>query len=408
MLRRALSKGFTLATRTKRTYLFVIVFASLVVISLITVNQLNQYETDMILNIRGCIVSPGTITKTDFEDSALFKKFSTIQNYARGIYVVYGIVLHLYGTDVGFVWLEPWGGVKYEPEIPWVIDEVKPTKIIEGGSLNYVANNEGVIGRSFNLSFTLGEIANISVSAGVGGSIAFDVKGTKITLKIVGKSIENFNSFANVLDLDASSIIFVTKPFMDRLRSEIFSEIYGDEIDSHVYVLRVIFTAKGDVFSLGTLLALDNKIDKNRDKIEEIITDAGYKPEVITTIRGKELLNSTITTIILFLIVLFIGIIYAFMLVSFRRIDIATLRAIGWGSGHIFTLVLGEFMLTIFTGTFIGIIAATVFFFVNGIPTTILPFIVSLIMALLSLIVGLVILRKRVLRIPPMEAFRTQ
>ena len=125
-------------------------------------------------------------------------------------------------------------------------------------------------------------------------------------------------------------------------------------------------------------------------------------------VAAKEYLSAVFMTIVSFLLTQLIGVVYAIMLISFRKFDIATLRAIGWGASHIRALAIGEFSLTIVLGYIIGAIIGAIMLTIYSIPMTIYSFLGSLITVAISMGIGLLAVYKRVLGIPPMEAFRAR
>lgn len=403
---RALRKGFTMATRTKKTWVFIAIFALLTFLSITSVNNIYSFETDRLIEVRGYVVEPKSVTSEDtFLDSNLYYALDVnVKQYARGIYIVYGAVLELGpATKIGVVWLEYFDNVVYEREIPWIVTEIKPTKIISGRPLN-MNEHEAIVGENFKLSFVVRE-TNITIITN-SGAIEFKTKRGEEKVNIVGTSSEDFGKFAEKLpDIDSTSIIFITPEVYTRLRD---LEVSG--IDTK-YVLRIIITAKGGS-ALGPTDALNiGEIDHNRKQIESIIEDAkgdDYSVISLERISVKEYASAVSLAVISFLVTVLIGGFYAFILVSFRKMDIATLRAIGWGSRHIRVLAIGEFMLTVFVGYIVGSIGSIITIFYYNIPSIYLSFIFAFGVVIFSMLIGLLIITRRVLGIPPMEAFRAR
>ncbi len=409
---RAIGKGFVLAKRSKKTWVFTILFTLLVWLTITNINEIHKLDTDNLLNLRGVSISfrgGNIMTEEEFDESDFAKNIlSEVAEYARGIYLVCGSVIDLGSTRIGIVWIKPHRYKLYSSEMPWIVQEIKPTKIIEGRSLDMSSQDEAVVGKAFSLYFQIGG-RNVYVSANVGSKITFEFGSVVAPLTIVGVSIDDFNFFAESLsdafgyEINASSILFTTQNFIERLGGELISR-------ANTYVLRVIITAGGEIGLLNILTAGD-MIDRNRDRIKNIIVDSGYSDlmDTITPeISGQEYEQSITIIVVSTLIMLLITMIYAFILVSFRKTDIATLRAIGWGSKHIFSLALGEFILTILLGYFLGALFSTVFFMYNRIPFSGWIYLVAFGIIFISILVGLTIIHRRVLRIPPMEAFRAR
>jgi len=409
---RALSKGFVLAKRSKKTWVFTVLFMLLVWLTITNINDIHKLETDSLLNLRGVSVSfrGGNILTEDRFDNSDFSQniLREVMEYSRGIYLVCGAVLDLRSTKIGLIWVKPYRDKVYRPEMPWIVQEIKPTKIIEGRAINMDADDEALVGREFSLYFQVGE-NNIYVSAEVGSKITIEFGSVVAPLVIVGVSSDDFSFFAEALSsklgetINTSSILFTTQRFIDSLGGELVSR-------ENTYVLRVIITASGEI-NIFNLFSAGGKIDQNRDKIKSIIIEGGYSGFIDTIapeLSGQEYQQSITIIMLSVLIMLLITMIYAFILVSFRKTDIATLRAIGWGSKHIFALAFGEFVLTILLGYFLGAVFSAAFFLYNRIPFSGWIYLVSLGIVFVSILVGLIITHRRVLKIPPMEAFRAR
>ncbi|MEX0568607.1 MAG: hypothetical protein Q6363_005530 [Candidatus Njordarchaeota archaeon] len=266
---RALRKGFVMATRTKKTWIFIAIFALLTFLSITSINNIYSFETDRIAEIRGYVVEPKSITLTDdFQNSDLYYALDTdVKEYARGIYVIYGAVLDLGpATRIGIVWLEYFDNKIYEPEVPWIVTEIKPTKIVSGRSLD-MNKAEAVVGGNFKLGFAVGE-TNITIVMN-SGTIEFKTKNGEETVSIVGVSSEDFGKFAEKLPgVDSESIIFTTADVYTKLHR---LEVSGIE---DTYILRIIVTARGgSAFNIGELANI-GEIDSNRKQIEDIINSA--------------------------------------------------------------------------------------------------------------------------------------
>ncbi len=402
---RALRKGFLVATRTKRTWGFIAVFVILTMLAILFINNVHAYETDDVLEVRGYVVTPKDIMpRSEFEREPIWGTLrGEITRYARGVYVVFGAVVELRrGARIGIAWLEPIGGVKYEPEMPWVVSEVKPTKIIEGEPLDLSAH-QAVVGRDFSVTFPV-DGSNITLSM-PSGSLIFETTRGRESVEIVGVSSESFSLLAKKLPgVTPSSVVFTTKTVYESLHAVGVSGI------DDVYVIRIIVTARGGGLSPRGLMTISD-IDKNRDYIEETLGGVlgdKFEPVTIEKRSSREYLRALSLAVGFLLMTCALALFYAFILVSFRKFDVATLRAIGWGSNHIRALVVGEFTLTIFAGYVIGSLLSIPVLLYYRLPVSGLEFLVAFAIIVFSMIVGLIIISYRVLKIPPMEAFRAR
>ncbi len=402
MSMRALKKGAIMATRTRKSWVFIVLFGILTVFSILSMSSVYAYETDQLIGIRGYVFTPkDMISKTDFEKSNFYGYLRDIEDYTRGIYVVFRTKISLMGgVSIGILWVEPYFDKQYDKEMPWVIGEIRPTKIGTGRTVNfdkYRSTYEGVIPEDFEIVFPM---ENMSITFDY-GKLAFDTPAGEISVDIVGKSLAKFSNFWGS-ESEARQSIFVTYAVFSELeRSGIVSE-------SDIYVARVVVTvAGGSVTSPWNV----NKIEKNKRSIEEKLDKYGdtlefnvARPEK----SAKEYISDMSLMLISLLLVLILGLIYAFILVSFRKFDIATLRAIGWGSSHIRALTMGEFSLTIIVGYILGTVVGGILLTAYKVPITPYSFLISLAILLVSILAGLLLISKRVLGIPPMEAFRAR
>ena len=397
---RALRKGVVMATRTKKSWVFIALFVILTTLSILSMNNVYAYETNQLIDIRGYVFRPKEqISEAEFENSNFSLFLKEIKAYTRGIYVVFrGEIPLARGVSIGVLWISPVHSELYYKEMPWVIEEIKPTKIESGRTIDFNKYRdvcEGVIPKDFEIEFPM---ENISVSFDR-GRIVFPsrVGGMEINISIVGKSLVKFDDFWGS-EVQAKQSLFVTSAAIEALEDSIIN----------ISVARVIVTVAGGSAASPWNI---NKIEENKKRIEEKLSEYSDRIEFKYDRPGispREYMSSVSLTGISLLLVLMLGGMYAFILVSFRKFDIATLRAIGWGSGHIRALVIGEFSLTMVVGYIFGTIVGGILLVSYRVPITPFSFLISLATLLFSIVIGLLIISKRVLKIPPMEAFRAR
>ena len=144
-------------------------------------------------------------------------------------------------------------------------------------------------------------------------------------------------------------------------------------------------------------------------------------PELESTSELLLLLISLVSTISL-------SILYAFIIINYRKTEIATLKCIGYTNGNIRTLIIGELVwvtmvaFTIIAEVLIHISAISTYIKYTGaqideniLPDevtisapllSIFPIIITLALFLISQILGILIMYRRILRLRPIVALR--
>ncbi len=118
---------------------------------------------------------------------------------------------------------------------------------------------------------------------------------------------------------------------------------------------------------------------------------------------------------------IFLSILYSWIIVNYRRTEIATLKCVGYTNANVRTLIIGEIVWTTLSGFFIAVeilfhflaIAALGSFTLNTSPVTGLTPPVSILNALMTLglfllvqVVGMLLAYNRVLKVRPIMALR--
>jgi ABC-type antimicrobial peptide transport system permease subunit len=147
-----------------------------------------------------------------------------------------------------------------------------------------------------------------------------------------------------------------------------------------------------------------------------------FETYIIKEDRGTQelllLLISLVSTISL-------SILYAFIIINYRKTEIATLKCIGYTNGNIRTIIVGELVwvtmvaFTIIAEVLIHISAVFTYVKYTGaqisddiLPTisvpllSIFPIIITLALFLISQVLGILIMYRRILRLRPIVALR--
>jgi ABC-type antimicrobial peptide transport system permease subunit len=116
---------------------------------------------------------------------------------------------------------------------------------------------------------------------------------------------------------------------------------------------------------------------------------------------------------------------YGFLLTTFRKTEIATLKCIGWSNGNLRILIVGEILLVSVSAFLlfieVGIHVSGLSYYVSGDPFKPFPFVppvvqsillarnqllVAFIVVVLAQIPGILLANWRILAVKPMEALR--
>ena len=266
---RAFKRGVIIATRTKKTIVFIIIFAALITLSIQSTNSIHTFDTDRLMEIRGYIFTPKQpIAVQDFENitNEFHQLIEGIKGYARGIYVIYVADIELSPrVHIGVLWIRPYDDIEYPKEMPWIVEEIKPTKIVEGRTLDfsrYKVAKEAVVSEDFAIMFPLDDKQiQLTFETGI---LRFSGAAGETEINVVGKSSVIFDTFRVPGGLNSSSLMFVTYGVADDLEDK------GFITRDNKYIAKVIVTVKGgDVFSPWNI----GEIEENKDKIESVIEE---------------------------------------------------------------------------------------------------------------------------------------
>lgn len=349
----------------KRFTVFGLLFMILSGMLIIQGLRLDSYNTNNLVRARGVVV------EGDEVDTVV----NTVGDEARGIYPLhYG---EIENTNVGVISPEPKrtsGG-----EINWILSDVglNPSSLESG----HFPSERGEALINENYTIKKGDIT-VGVAA----------VGAQISLYGEDLTVSGVYSESAVKDLSggAKNLIYVNYGIFKSLRRDLTS----------TSVQRIVITADGD-YLFGS--AMDN-----REEIETKLSGEGLSIKKSDKLRAPEYREILLQTLFTFFSSLILVALYSYLVVRFRRDEIATLRAIGWSGGEIKQYVLAELfamvLISYLISLFFSIVGA---YYYIGVPVkSILTFLGTLGVAFLALAFGWLIISKGVLKVSPMEAFR--
>ena len=385
----------------KRTISMIILFTILLSIVLYQISRVDSYNTDSLIYTRGVILSPTHNLSAKDAYQKIDSIYSSVDIYTSAVFVVYYV--NIVPGQVAVISVKPFRELSGGFDWRWVVDEIKPTKIVKGRHIESVG--EAIINDYYRLSVSSGGIIFSHERIGVGDVITLRGNGKFVKLKVVGLFNTTKVGFRDLAG-DVSSLIVVSWKDFEKIVLDIFGEpISSVDNADFVYVKRVIFLAKGNLLS--------GEVSKNlrelKNSLAEIVANSkDFKVSAFENIdpsRFKTDLTWAITSIAISIILSFM---YAFILVKFKGKDIATLRAIGWSKKDVIFFTFGEFFLIISLSYILSIVAINFYVILLNI-TLYIPILVyfeTLFIAMLSILFGYIIVSRRITKIPPIRAFR--
>lgn len=366
------TSGIKAAIRQRKRFtVFGILFIFLSGTMILQGLELDSYNTDNLLMARGVVIdNPGG------------RWITSVLGEVRGEYRVHYATI-AGSTDLGLISVEGHQQASRQGELPWILEELKPTKLSKGrfpsGQGEFLINND----------YTIGE-----------GGVKFSVAAIGAHLQIDGVDLEVTGIYPEgvVSNLagtgGAENVIYVHWSDFDLL-----NENGNIDRGSHE-IRRIVLTAKGSYITGSAM--------ENREDIFTILSGQGYDFEGSEKLGFSAYRRMLLQTLFTFVSSLFLAALYSFLMVKFRKNEVATLRAIGWSGKEIKTYVLAELfaiiLLSYLISLMFSLIAAHYYY---ELPiTSLITFIGSFSVVLLALSFGWLIISKGVLGVSPMEAFR--
>ncbi|MGQ4892875.1 MAG: ABC transporter permease [Candidatus Njordarchaeia archaeon] len=385
----------------KRTVPMVILFTILFSIVTYQLVKVNSYSTDALTYTRGIIITANGDVPGSTAYNEISNMYSAVDNYVQAVFVVYYVEL-IPGT-LGMITVKAFEGHSGGYDWRWVLDETKPSKIVIGRHIQ--ARGEAIV----NSGYSIQSVSNgMEISQKV-GVVGFDItiaRGEKSkTLKVVGLYNTTRPGYQQLAGTSKNLLVVSWEDFKEIVEDIWPSGVENAEKADYVYTRRVIFFAKGDLFS-GT-------ISKNLDSAKNTLsTHLSGNPDFSVENRQnvdpaafRSDLTWSVTTILIAIVLAFI---YAFIIVRFKGRDIATLRALGWRRRDVLAYSFGEFFLIIITGYILGVFLLWLYNLVMGVNLIMSSETlgISFGITIIGLLFGYFIVSRRVSAISPIKAFR--
>ena len=365
-------------------------------------SKIEAYSTDSLLSSRGVVVEAnGDVSVSDVYDYIGTLK-SGVREYLAALFVVYYV--ELIPGELGAITVRAYQGENGGFDWRWVIDETKPTRIIDGRHIS--SKGEVIVNYGYNFDISSGGLS-ISHTISPVGSIITIKSGDKSPLKLRIVGVYNVTQPGyNRLTGGAKNLIVMTWEDFSDLVTRIWPDPAGSVSRAdYVYVRRLVFLAKGDLMSGKNL----ESVSEIKTKLTDLLSgDSRFFIQSTQNIDPNAFRSDVTWGLLTILFSIILAFIYAFILVRFKSRDIATLRAIGWSRRDVMGYALGELFMIIVVSYLVSMMILSFFSVIFGIVLTLTPmvYLESIAVMFVTLFFGFIIVNRRVTKIPPEKAFR--
>ncbi len=403
---RLMRKAILVATRArKRLAIFVIIYAILAGMVILSIGRLAGYNTTGLVDQKSVVLEAtdfDTVTYDEAEqDSTTFEHIEGVEKVVSIYYVNFeggGNTIRIFGID---------------PSDRWAFENIKPDVISSGRYIE--RDGEILISENANLTTLYsqtvdGRTGTIFTEPGLGDSITFVAQGETKTFEVVGTFEEG-----QVDDDPGNTWMVVT---VDDLFEEILQDVLNvhktqPEINTVLFCYKIVIVAEGSVFwSAVRGGGVWDNVQGIVDYLDAATLQGTYETPDYTKKADNK--NEVIADMMLITAAFLGGALaasmYAFLITRFRRIEIATLKAIGYTNRNVWIMALGEILLASFAGFILGLLGISVYLGLTGETVVIFSrttLLTAFLIVVLIQVPAFIWSNKRTLKIPPAEALRT-
>lgn len=349
---RLIKNSVRFAFRAKRRWItFVIIFAFLSAFITFFAGVFNMYSTDELLEQKGFYIKAnGYGSVTDAQAQSIFTEISglsQVESVALFRYFDLGDYIRVFGVD---------------PDFQWAFREAKPSLITDG---HYVQSfGDAVVSQNATIKADVGTFpGNISVSLQKGDILHFENPTTTFELTVVGE-------IKDIIVAPDKLRIYITDTDFESLHTD-----FGASSPIYCYSMAVL--VKGDLYAPFNTDIYDNMntLDDPSEPLfiltENIVFGDWLDPDYAIPDTVKKDRASRFLYFIFGMVGgILLTILYNFLIVWFRRREIAVLRAMGYEKGEIRINLLGESLTISIVGYIIGILAILIYFWTQQMTFT--------------------------------------
>ncbi|MHA1346507.1 MAG: ABC transporter permease [Candidatus Heimdallarchaeaceae archaeon] len=394
---RLIKNSVRFAFRAKKRWItFVIIFAFLSAFITFFAGTFNQYATDDLLEQKGFYIkaqntesvkvnaSQAEALVDQIEDMVGIESVSMFRFFDLGDYIrVFGV----------------------EPGSSWMFKAAKPSLIRNG---RYISQpNDVVISTGSTIRADLGTFSsNVSATIHIGEQIKFiNALDTTFELNVVGEINDTINAPDKLR-------MFISNEDFDYLH-----ENFADTIP--IYCESISVLVIGSLYNPFSNEIFENMIryDEPSEPLFTLVNEGSFgswiPPDTVAESIKKQ--RATDFLIFIFGIVggILLTILYNFLIVWFRRREVAVLRAMGYEKREVRINLLGESLTISFVGYLIGILAILIYFWIQQMAfsnylltwTTLL---ISFVIVVVLTIPGLLLSSLSFVRVSPVILFKAR
>ncbi|MCK4895977.1 MAG: ABC transporter permease [Candidatus Heimdallarchaeota archaeon] len=394
---RLIKNSVRFAFRAKKRWItFVVIFAFLSAFITFFAGTFNQYATDDLLEQKGFYIKAQNteiIKVNESQAEALVDQIEDlpgIESVAMFRFFDLGDYIRVFGVD---------------PGSSWMFKSAKPSLIRSGRYI--IERSDVVISTGSTIKADLGTFSsNVSATLHIGEQINFvNAAETTFELNVVGEINDTVNA-------------------PDKLRmfisDEDFDYLHDNFADTTpVYCESISVLVIGNLYNPFSEEIFENMIryDEPSEPLFTLVNEGSYGSWVPPDTVAESVKKQRATDFLIFIFGIAGGILltilYNFLIVWFRRREVAVLRAMGYEKGEIRINLLGESLTISFVGYLIGILAIIIYFWIQQMAfsnylltwTTLL---ISFVIVVVLTIPGLLLSSLSFVRVSPVILFKAR
>ncbi len=334
----------------KRWFTFMIIFALLSAFVTLLVSEFNNFATADLMNHKGfysLAVENSTTLEQGEALKAQLEALEGVETVALFPYFDFGSYMRVFGVD---------------PEHKWMFSRAKPTTLTSGKYLSH--DGEVMASSNSSLKADFGETAiDVVVTIRKGEKITF-INNTGSAP--VMKTLEVVGDIDDDIKADGKLKIFVTMNDFEEIH-----DYYG--ADTTIYCYSIALIVQGDLFK-----PFDNTIEQNMQALRtpgsSFLTTVGNNTygdwqapiHSVPSETQKERARATLAFVVGVIGGFVLTILYNFLIVWFRKREIAILRAMGYKHTEIRISLLGEVLTISFFGYLTGVLGILIYYWFQG------------------------------------------
>jgi len=395
---RLIKNSVRFAFRAKRRWItFVIIFAFLSAFVTFFAGTFNQYAKDDLLEQKGFYIKAQNTESVKVNASQAKALVDRIEDELVGIESVamfrffdLGDYIRVFGVD---------------PGSSWMFKAAKPSLIRSG---QYISKpNDVVISSGSTIKADLGTFSsNVSATLHIGEQINFiNAADTTFKLNVVGEINDTINAPDKLR-------MFISDDDFDYLHDN-----FADT--TPVYCESIAVLVIGNLYNPFSNEIFENMIryDGSSEDLFTLVNEGSYGSWILPNTVAESVKKQRATDFLIFIFGMIGGvlltILYNFLIVWFRRREVAVLRAMGYEKREIRINLLGESLTISFVGYLIGIFAIVIYFLIQQMAfsnylltwTTLL---ISFVIVVVLTIPGLLLSSLSFVRVSPVILFKAR